>query len=114
MKSVACKVLAAVALSGLLLAGCETREIDHHHPVTVTPAGAVAVAEQPPPPREEIINTAPTVSTTWEPGYWTYANWSWVWVQGRWHVRPKTDAVWLPGHWDRTPRGWVWKSGRWE
>jgi hypothetical protein len=73
----------------------------------------VAGVEQPPPaPRVEVVTVAPGPDYYWVGGYWRW-NGSWVWVSGRWVVRPWHGAVWAGGHWDRHGHGYVWVDGHW-
>ena len=92
--------------------GCYHRA--YHQPVvTTSSAGEVIVTETPPPVRTEVITTAPSASHVWVPGYWTYRDKHWDWMEGHWEVRPRMGAQWVPGHWDQTYRGWVWTPGHW-
>ena len=80
------------------------------------PTGRIVVTEAPPPPRTENVGVPPDLSRVWIPGFWTYSDNRWVWINGRWEASPRVNAIWVPGHWDRntTERGWVWTPGHWE
>jgi len=72
------------------------------------------VDEAPPAPRAEvIIGVAPSPDHVWIGGYWARRAGSWVWIDGRWMLRPRPGVAWVPGHWERHPRGHVWISGHW-
>jgi hypothetical protein len=67
----------------------------------------------PPAPIYESIPPAPGSSYYWEPGYWNWNGYRYVWVHGRYATRPYSGAVWHAGHWVQTPNGWQWRSGHW-
>ena len=77
------------------------------------PREEVVVTEQAPAARVEVVPAAPSPNHVWIGGYWMHHGGSWVWVEGRYVVRPRPHAVWVPGHWERHPRGWVWVYGHW-
>ena len=106
-------VLALIAVAPL--ASCRPRVVVVEHDVAYTagPRVEVVVAEAAPAPRDEVIPVAPSTGHVWIAGYWSRHGGSWVWVTGRYVVRPRPAAVWVPGHWDRHPRGWVWVHGCW-
>jgi hypothetical protein len=103
-------VLSAVV--GLGLAGCSA-PAPGGKDVGATPAGQV-ITETPPSPRPEVSGVAPGTAYYWVAGYWAYRERQWVWVPGRWELRPRPNAVWAPGHWNKTPEGWVWRPGHWD
>jgi len=72
----------------------------------------VAVPSPPPPAQVEVIPVTPGQAYVWVPGYWSW-NAGWIWVGGRWCVRPRPAAVWIGGHWSRYGHGWVWIGGGW-
>lgn len=73
---------------------------------------AVVAPSAPPPAQVEVIPAAPGPYFVWTPGYWGW-NGGWVWIGGRWVVRPWTSAVWVGGHWGRRGHGYIWIGGRW-
>ena len=81
-------------------------------PAAPTPQQVVLVPSAPPPPLVEVRPFAPGAYYAWIPGYWSW-NGNWVWVSGRWLLRPIPTAVWVGGHWSRHGRGWVWIGGGW-
>ncbi len=106
------RVLLAVALGGVLSAGCTS---PHVAPVVVTSSsGGAVVAEPPPPVRSEVQTAPPGSNYTWVRGYWTYADGHYVWVPGRWELRPRTTAMWVDGYWEHNVNGWVYVPGHWQ
>jgi hypothetical protein len=103
------RLLVIATFASVLSFGCQTRRV-----VVASPTGEVLVAKAPPAPRTEVVTVAPSTSHVWQAGYWSYRNGRYVWVPGRYELRPRASAVWVPGHWDRTTRGWVWTPGHWE
>jgi len=97
------------------LVSCRPRHVVVVHDAEVAsgPREEVVVAEPAPAARVEVIPVAPSVDHVWIAGYWSHQGGAWVWVGGRYVVRPHVRAVWVPGHWERHPRGWVWVYGRW-
>jgi WXXGXW repeat (2 copies) len=80
-------------------------------PAYAEPAAVVPYA--PPPPQYEAVPPPPPgPAMVWTPGYWTWAG-RWVWVPGRYVVRPYSRAVWVPGQWIFRHGGWVWVPGHW-
>jgi WXXGXW repeat (2 copies) len=82
-------------------------------PLPPQPPQTVVVAPAaPPPPLVEVIPVAPNPYYVWTSGYWAW-NGRWVWIGGRWVVRPRPTAVWVGGHWSRHAHGYVWIGGGW-
>ena len=123
-------------LTVLALAGCVVRERGAVYvqppPVAVTVAapgpqvaplppgameptpGVVVDASVPPPvPQAEVIVAGPGPNYAWVGGYWNWGGAGWVWVPGRYAVRPWRGAVWVGGHWGRRYGRPVWFGGRW-
>jgi hypothetical protein len=102
--------------------GCVTRTVYVERPgatpsaevVTAPPtASAEVVVQEPPPPlRTEVIVEPPGPGYVWTPGYWSWQG-RWVWIGGRYVVRPHPHAVWVTGRWVRRGHGHVWVAGRW-
>jgi hypothetical protein len=104
------RVLLAVALGGVLSAGCSSTH--RVAPVVVTSSsGGVAVAEAPPPLRAEVRSAPPGSDYVWVRGFWTYADGHYVWVPGRYELRPRAEATWVDGYWEHTTTGWVYVQG---
>jgi hypothetical protein len=81
-------------------------------PLTPSPTIPTMVEQAPPPPRGEVVPVAPGPDYNWVPGYWTW-NGTWIWLGGRWGIRPWHGAAWSSGHWARHGRGYIWIGGRW-
>ncbi len=108
------RLLLWAVVGSIFVAGCETQHAQNHgKAVAVTPGGQI-VGQAPPGPRAEVVSGAPSAAYYWVPGFWTYADWNWVWIPGHWQLRPHANALWVPGHWDKTPRGWAWTPGQWQ
>jgi hypothetical protein len=106
------------AIVGVLttLAGCYTSPPPQHVVRTTTvvqePASAV-VTVQPPAPRTEMVPVSPGPQFVWDSGHWSWNGASYVWVDGRYVERPRTEAMWIAGHWTSRDGGWVWEDGHW-
>jgi len=77
-----------------------------------TPADGSGITEAPPPPQVEVVGAAPSPDYVWMPGVWEWHK-AWIWVSGRWVIRPRPEAIWIPGHWTSHRRGYVWIHGYW-
>jgi hypothetical protein len=75
--------------------------------------GYVYVQTAPPAPIYETVPSAPGPGYYWEPGYWTWNGYRYVWVHGHYGERPYSGAVWHPGHWVQGSQGWYWRPGHW-
>ena len=81
-------------------------------PLQPPPQTVVVANSAPPPAPVEVIPIAPGPTYVWAPGYYAW-NGGWVWVGGRYVVRPRPGVVWVGGHWGRHGRGYVWIGGGW-
>jgi hypothetical protein len=98
-------LLACAAISSLgLLSGCVAGP---------PPRGVVYVESAPPPDQIEVIGVAPSVEHVWIPGHYNWSGSAYVWVSGRWEVRPHHGARWVRGRWRRHERRWYWVEGHW-
>lgn len=71
------------------------------------------VAQAPPAPQAEVAPVAPGPDYYWVPGYWYWGRPGWIWIGGRWTVRPWHGAIWVHGGWYRQRGGWGWHGGHW-
>ncbi len=79
------------------------------------PPGTVWVRTSPPAVQVEAIGTAPGIDYIWIPGHHHWNGTSYLWVGGRWELRPRGRAHWVPGHWrHRRGYGWYWVEGYWK
>lgn len=82
--------------------------------LSVTPVQArVYVNIEPPAIQIETPGMAPSHAHVWVNGYHRWHRGAYVWVPGRWAVRPRHHVRWVPGHWERHHRGWYWVAGHW-
>ena len=67
----------------------------------------------PPAPIYETTPVSPGSNYYWQPGYYNWNGYRYVWVHGHYAVMPYSGAVWRPGHWVQGPQGWYWRPGHW-
>lgn len=103
-----------VLAGGLALTGCASHQAVASRQVVVRPNGEIVVPEPPPTGRSDVVPPAPNAADVWMPGFWSYHNNHWAWVEGYWEAPPRAGATWVPGHWDHITGGWVWNPGHWE
>ena len=107
-----------------VLTGCVERRVEYvpvAQPAPVTVAAAVTpppqptvAVEAPPSPQVEVVPLAPGPEYVWTPGYWSIGvGGRWVWIGGRYVIRPHPHAIWVVGHWSRRGHGYVWIGGHW-
>jgi WXXGXW repeat (2 copies) len=68
----------------------------------------------PPPLPSENVPPPPGPAFVWQPGYWQWNNYQYVWVPGHYTQRPTTTAVWIPDHWVQYNGGWMFVPGQWQ
>jgi hypothetical protein len=73
----------------------------------------VVVSQAPPAMPQETVIVSPGPDYYWCPGEWSWSGVTWVWLPGRYVVRPYHGAVWVGARWERGPHGWYRVSGRW-
>ena len=71
------------------------------------------VPQAPPSAQIEVVPVAPGPDYCWVPGYWYWGGRGWLWIGGRWTVRPWHGAIWVGGGWARGRGGWHWHGGHW-
>jgi len=76
-------------------------------------ADPVYVRIRPPRVRVERRPMAPSRAHIWIRGYYHWDGAHYVWVPGRWELRPRAHAWWVPGYWRHTRHGWYWVEGHW-
>lgn len=67
----------------------------------------------PPPPPVEVVPVVPHPGWVWQPGFWRWNGFRYVWIRGAYIQPPFWGARWIPGHWRPTPTGYVWVPGHW-
>jgi hypothetical protein len=101
---------------GLFLAflqtGCVEKQVAYPSPSAAGPGVATVVTRAPPRPNIEVVGRSPDPNYVWAPGAWEWHG-RWVWVSGKWALRPHPNATWAPGHWTQRDYGWVWIHGYW-
>ncbi len=105
-------VLALLSLSLMPLAGCVVESRPPGAVVAVA-APAIYVPIPPPAPVVEVIPACPGPRYLWARGYYRWSNATYIWVPGRWAVRPHHRAVWVEPEWRHHPRGWYFVEGHW-
>jgi hypothetical protein len=93
--------LALALLPWGLLSGCATR------------TRVVYVAAPPPPPVVEVVPVQPAPTYVWVQGHHTWNGANYVWVSGRWVVRPYGKTRYIPGRWQQGRGGWFWVEEHW-
>ena len=88
--------------------------------VMVSPTGlpvVVMAPSAPPLPPAEVMPVPPSGQEkilVWQPGRWTWAGSSWLWVAGMYVSRPEGMSTWAPGRWELHPNGsYIWAEGHW-
>lgn len=66
----------------------------------------------PPPLRREVIVARPGPQFVWVAGGWHWAD-EWVWMPGRWIVRPAADANWVRASYVKVDGGWRYMPPHW-
>jgi hypothetical protein len=90
------------------LAGCTSTPQYAYEDRTYT------VYEAPPGIRLETRGVAPTTTSEWVAGHWTYQDGHWFWETGHWESRPSTNMHWVDGRWRVAGNNtWVWTPGYW-
>ncbi len=103
-KAVALLLLAGAFSSLGLVTGC----------AEAPPArGVVYVDVAPPVEQIEVVGVAPSGEHVWIRGHYSWSGSAYVWLPGRWEVRPRVRARWVPGGWRRYHRRWYWVEGHW-
>ena len=105
------------AVTNVSVASGMTTAMSERPPGTIVASAAPMAVENvitasPPPPQVEVVGEAPGPEFVWMPGIWTWQG-NWVWISGRWVLRPRPDARWVSGHWTEHRNGWVWVRGYW-
>jgi hypothetical protein len=92
-----------VAASGCMLAACVAVERD-------------IVTAPPPALRTEVVPVLPPERVAleyWQPGHWRWNGREYVWIEGRYVIRPRPRAVWVAPQWERRRTGWLFVEGHW-
>lgn len=106
--------VAALALGGFLVTGCQLRVHEPYGGAVITePAGADVDVDVPPPaPLDDtVVGVAPGPDYVWVGGSWGWHNHSWQWQRGQWEHPPYRGAHWQAGHYDKGHH--VFHAGRW-
>ncbi|HZL42679.1 MAG TPA: hypothetical protein VFD66_05315 [Verrucomicrobiae bacterium] len=88
------------------------KHVAYSSPSAAGPGVATVVTHSPPRPNIEVVGRSSDPNYVWAPGAWEWHG-RWVWVSGKWTLRPHPDAMWSPGHWVQQEYGWVWIHGYW-
>ena len=110
-KMISAKKLLLIAAVLPLLGGCI---VVHDHPRRYPPVETMVIeAPASPAPRYEVVPGCPGPEYVWIPGCHEWRGGNWVWVGGRWGLRPHRGAMWVAPHWEHRGRGHVWIGGGW-
>ena len=73
------------------------------------------VAAEPPPTRREVIlyDQRPGRDYVWINGFYDWEGDGWVWVPGRWVVRPALRVSWVRARYIRGEGGWRYEPAHW-
>ena len=73
------------------------------------------VAAEPPPPRREVIvyDRRPGPDYIWANGFYDWQGDGWVWVEGRWVLRPASSVSWVRPRYVRVEEGWRYEPAHW-
>lgn len=104
-------ILCFLAAGVLFGAGCAGPAV-YEKPPPANTSARIIVTERPPMLPVEVVGPPPGPQYVWKPGVWAWQG-DWVWVPGRWVVRPRANANWVTGRWVHHPYGWVWVPGYW-
>ncbi|MBA4149883.1 MAG: YXWGXW repeat-containing protein [Verrucomicrobia bacterium] len=114
------KILSIASFAAVAVTGCYTEREIIREPAGAVPTSSrtvvreTVVVDQPPVPQVEAVGVAPSGEHVWVPGHWMRQGDRWVWMSGRYDLRPTPTAVYMPGHWDRQGNGFVWREGYWK
>ena len=101
----------ALSVLWLFTAGCVERRVVYVKQPPPAP-GETVVYEAPPPVRAEVVTVAPGPEYYWVPGYYSW-NGRWVWIGGRWSLRPHPHAIWVGPRYVRRGHGYLYYRGYW-
>ena len=82
-------------------------------PVVGSARVGVVVGFAPPAPVVEVVPPLPAPGYVWQPGYWSWNGFQYVWVPGAYAAPPFVHATWVPPIWIRHGHGWRWVPGHW-
>ncbi len=60
-----------------------------------------------------IRSAGPGGRSEWVAGHWRWNGSRYVWIPGRYVVRPVAYTHWVPEHWANRGGAWVWVPGHW-
>lgn len=80
----------------------------------LTPGQAVIVTQAPPAAPVEPVLERPSSNHVWVPGYYTYRDNRYVWINGRWEMPPRAGASWIAPRWEREGNGYRFYEGYWD
>jgi len=105
--------LSLLALSALILAGCETTSDAPQ--ISTTDYPRLSFVAPPPPVPEDVPEASNPRKEVWRDGYWKYeGNGHFTWIHGELMPRPAPWAVWKPDQWVQHEYGWGFEPGVWQ
>ena len=79
----------------------------------LTACSGYIVATGPPPMVDEVYVVAPSPRHVWTPGYYSYNNGNYVFVNGSYHIPPRGRTTYVQGGWQKTAKGYKRQKGHW-
>lgn len=98
---------------GLLLATLASAALAQAPPIPPLPPLEIRIATAAPPsPRREVVRARPGPQFDWVEGAWHWED-GWVWIPGRWIVRPTVEAKWVRASYAKVDGGWKYVPPHW-
>jgi hypothetical protein len=76
-------------------------------------SGTVSPTATPPPLPAEDQPPLAQDGLLWTPGYWSWREQRYIWIQGAWMRPPQVGALWTPAYWGSAGAVFVFHSGHW-
>lgn len=101
------------AIGGLFLTFLASEALGQLPPPPPLPPLEIRIATAAPPPlRREVVLARPGPQFLWVSGAWHWED-EWVWIPGRWIVRPVREAKWVRASYVKVRGGWKYVPPHW-